>query len=256
MDHIFTTEVPSAGNEALPKEQVRSGRGPVIAIDGPAGAGKSTVANYLAKTFGLLNLETGAMYRALALKALGTGVPVEDGHALAAMLVGTAIHLEPGESGNRVLLDNADVTEALRTPAVTAAASRVSVHPEVRAWMVAEQRAMGLRASQGVVMEGRDIGTVVFPEATLKLFLDASVEARGDRRFQQQGAVSGVDGESKAHITQEIAERDGRDRNREASPLCAAADAVVIDTTGMALEKVLERAAKLVRQAVRKPVAV
>ncbi len=221
--------------------------GPIVAIDGPAGAGKSTVAASLARQFGLLNLETGAMYRALALKALTTGVAVEDAAAVEALTRTTRMQLEPGDRGNQVVLDGTDVTERLRAPEVTAAASRVSVHPTVRAWMVAEQRAMGLRAPNGVVMEGRDIGTVVFPDATVKLFLEASVEARGDRRFQQQGETSA---ELKARITEQIAERDGRDRSRETGPLKPAGDAIVIDTTAMSLDEVLERAAALVQAAV------
>ncbi len=221
--------------------------GPIVAIDGPAGAGKSTVAAHLAKTFGLLNLETGAMYRALALKALRQGIALDDAPAVEAVTARTSMHLEAGETGNSVWLDGIDVTVLLRTPEVTAAASRVSVHPAVRAWMVQAQRAMGLRSACGVVMEGRDIGTVVFPEATVKIFLEASIEARGERRFDQQAPLKG--GESRERITQEIAERDSRDRNREASPLLPAADAVILDTTGMPLETVLERATTLVRSA-------
>lgn len=221
-------------------------RRPIVAIDGPAGAGKSTVAAHLAKTFGLLNLETGAMYRALAWKALGAGVSPDDAVALKAMTGNTRMHLEPGEAGNRVLLDGLDITAHLRAPEVTAAASRVSTHPAIRAWMVAEQRAMGLHSPNGVVMEGRDIGTVVFPDATIKLFLDASVEARGDRRFQQQGDG----GESQEKITAQIAERDGRDRSRQASPLRPAEDAILLDTTSMSLDAVLERAVRLVRTAI------
>ena len=161
--------------------------GIVVAIDGPAGSGKSTVAAALAKRFGLLNLETGAMYRALAQKAMRLGLDLDDAGAVTALTASTRIVLEPGASGNRVLLDGEDVTATLREPAVTAAASRVSVHPAVRAWMVAEQRAMGAQSASGVVMEGRDIGVVVFPNAAVTIFLDASVEARGDRRFPQQG---------------------------------------------------------------------
>ncbi len=230
-----------------PPESSEAAHGPIVAIDGPAGAGKSTVAGHLARMFGLLNLETGAMYRALALKATVAGLPLDDAAALEAMTRTTHMELQRGEAGNRVLLDGVDVTTQLRTPEVAAGASRVSVYPAVRAWMVAEQRGMGLRAPTGVVMEGRDIGTVVFPDATVKLFLDASVEARGERRFQQQGAG---DAEEKAQITQQIAERDGRDRSREASPLKPAADAIVLDTTGMSLAQVLERAEALVRSAI------
>ena len=223
----------------------------IVAIDGPAGAGKSTVAATLARRFGLLNLETGAMYRALALKALAIPVPLDDAAALTELCAKTSIALKPGEHGNLVLLDGADVTDHLRTPEVTSAASRVSVHASVRAWMVNEQRNMGLQATSGVVMEGRDIGTVVFPEATVKIFLDASVEARGDRRFLQVAdtAAGSGDSSSKEVITREIADRDDRDRQRAASPLKPAEDAYVIDTTSMSLEAVLARAADLVQRA-------
>ncbi len=243
------TEAPTHSKAAAAVEGREVDRpGPVVAIDGPAGAGKSTVAAHLARVFGLLNLETGAMYRALALKALRQAVQVDDPSAVETLTESTSMHLEAGESGNVVWLDGVDVTGLLRSPEVTAAASRVSVHPAVRAWMVREQRAMGLRSACGVVMEGRDIGTVVFPDATVKIFLDASVEARGERRFDQQGSSDA--GETRARITQEIAERDNRDRSREASPLKPAHDAHIIDTTSMPLDAVLERASSLVRSAV------
>lgn len=220
-------------------------RGPIVAIDGPAGAGKSTVAAHLARTFGLLNLETGAMYRALALKALRSHTDVDNGAAVLALTDSTTITLEPGTSGNRVLLDGNDVTGELRNPDVTQAASHVSVHGPVRVWMVDAQRALGLASSSGVVMEGRDIGTVVFPDADVKIFLDASVEARGDRRFAQQPSS-----ESREDLLREMRERDQRDRQRTESPLRPAADAITLDTTGMTLEQVLERAADLVRKKV------
>ncbi|WP_419805405.1 (d)CMP kinase [Terriglobus sp.] len=220
----------------------------IVAIDGPAGAGKSTVAAHLARRFGLLNLETGAMYRALALKAVEQGTPVDDAAAVTTLTETTRIVLEPGNNGNRVLLDGRDVTALLRDPAVTAAASRVSVHPKVRHWMVTAQRAMGQAAPSGVVMEGRDIGTVVFPNATVKIFLDASVEARGGRRFLQT-AGSAV-AEDRVAITREIAARDDRDRSREASPLHPADDAIRIDTTSMSLDEVLACATEFVQAAV------
>lgn len=213
-----------------------------MAIDGPAGAGKSTVASHLAKRFGLLNLETGAMYRALALKALHSGTAVDDGDAVLLLTRSTHITLEPGDGGNRVLLDGLEVTSDLRNPEVTAAASRVSVHGPVREWMVAAQRALGLAAPSGVVMEGRDIGTVVFPQAPVKIFLDASVEARGDRRFAQQPAAA----ENKETLLREMRDRDSRDRSREQSPLKPADDAVILDTTGLSLDQVLERTEALV----------
>lgn len=217
-------------------------RGPIVAIDGPAGAGKSTVAAHLARTFGLLNLETGAMYRALALKSLRNQIDIDNGAAVLALTASTTITLEPGSSGNIVLLDGQDVTGELRNPDVTQAASHVSVHGPVRAWMVDAQRSLGLAAASGVVMEGRDIGTVVFPDATVKIFLDASVEARGDRRFAQQPSS-----ESKEDLLREMRERDQRDRQRTESPLRPADDAILLDTTGMTLDQVLERAAEIVR---------
>ena len=183
------------------------------------------------------------MYRALALKALQGGTAVDDPIAMETMTAATSIHLEPGALGNQVLLDGVDVTAQLRTAEVTAAASHVSVHAAVRRWMVQEQRTLGLRSATGVVMEGRDIGTVVFPNATVKIFLEASVEARGERRFDQQVASAAAVTQQK--ITDEIAERDRRDRNREASPLHPAADAILIDTTAMPLQAVLDHAPRL-----------
>jgi CMP/dCMP kinase len=217
-------------------------RRPIIAIDGPAGAGKSTVAKHLAAHFGLLNLETGAMYRAFALKALRGGVSPEDAVGLQRLAASTTIVLEPTSNGNRVLLDGADVTGEIRDPEVTQAASRVSVHPTIRAWMVDLQREMGSRG--GVVMEGRDIGTVVFPDADLKFFLDASPEARSQRRYEQAG--SGAVVATPEAISKELRERDERDRNRAESPLRAAPDAVVIDSTGLSLDEVLARIEGLV----------
>src|ERR1700722_8752111 len=155
----------------------------IVAIDGPAGAGKSTVARALAQRFGLLNLESGAMYRAFALKALRTGVATNDAAALESLAHTTQVRMESGSEGNRVLLDSADVTDQLRTPQITAAASEVSVHPPIRRWLVGLQQALG--AQGNVVMEGRDIGTVVFPHAPVKIFLDASPEKRGERRYEQ-----------------------------------------------------------------------
>ncbi|MEZ2348615.1 (d)CMP kinase [Terriglobus sp. RCC_193] len=230
---------------SAPQNETR--RGLIVAIDGPAGAGKSTVAAHLARTFGLLNLETGAMYRALALKALRNKIPVTDGEAVLALTTNTTITLEPGAGGNRVLLDGEDVTAILRNPEVTQAASQVSVHGPVRVWMVNAQRTLGLGAATGVVMEGRDIGTVVFPDADVKIFLDASVEARGDRRFAQQPAA-----ESKENLLNEMRDRDRRDRERTESPLRPAEDAIVLDTTGMTLDQVLERAAAIVANVPRR----
>ena len=211
----------------------------IVAIDGPAGAGKSTVAARLAARFGLLNLETGAMYRAFALKSLEKRVEPGNASALAQLASETSITLEPTPSGNRVLLDGVDVTARIRNADVTQAASLVSVHPPIRRWMVSLQRKLG--ENGGVVMEGRDIGTVVFPDADLKVFLDASPEARGERRYEQTDKAS-----PQEMILKEIRERDDRDRNRAQSPLKPAPDAVVIDSTHLTLEEVVSQVETLV----------
>lgn len=216
---------------------------PVIAIDGPAGAGKSTLAAHLARRFGFLNLETGAMYRALALKAIEHDLGFDEEDTLLALAEGSHITLEPQLEGNRVLLDGVDVSRRVREKDVTAAASQVSVHPRLRAWMVTQQRKLGERG--GVVMEGRDIGTAVFPDAEVKIFLDAAPEVRGNRRYRQAGpADAPVTEES---IIREMKERDTRDRNRAESPLRPAEDAVILDSTAMTLDQVLEAAEEIVR---------
>jgi CMP/dCMP kinase len=219
----------------------------IIAIDGPAGAGKSTIARHLARHFGLLNLETGAMYRAFALKALRTEVPLEHGTDLEALARQTSIGLEAGYQENRVLLDGEDVTALLRSQAVTEAASKVSVFPAIRAWMVRLQQEMG--AQGGVVMEGRDIGTVVFPHAEVKIFLDAAPEVRGMRRFDQLGVNAAVQPEA---VIRELRERDTRDRNRADSPLKPAADAVLLDSTSMTLEEAVQAAEAIVKKKLNK----
>lgn len=220
---------------------------PVIAIDGPAGAGKSTLAAHLARRFGFLNLETGAMYRALALKAIDNDLGFDDETVLVDLASNTRIALEPQREGNRVLLDGVDVSRRVREPDVTAAASKVSIHPRLRAWMVDQQRLMG--AGGGVVMEGRDIGTVVFPDAEVKIFLDAAPEVRGNRRYRQttpdQAAGSTV---TEQALIQELKERDERDRNRSESPLRPAEDAIILDSTSMTLDQVLEAAEMIVRK--------
>lgn len=226
---------------AAPEARTR----PIVAIDGPAGAGKSTVAAHLARHFGFLNLETGAMYRALALKAIENDLDFDSEAELMALAAETRIVLEPQLDGNRVLLDGVQVTRRLREPDVTAAASRVSVHPQVRHWMVEQQRALGVRG--GVVMEGRDIGTVVFPDAEVKIFLDAAPEVRGNRRYRQAEPTRAP--ETEAAVIQELKERDARDRSRAESPLRPAADATVLDTTHLGLAQVLEQVESLVQRA-------
>jgi cytidylate kinase len=216
---------------------------PIIAIDGPAGAGKSTLAAHLARRFGFLNLETGAMYRALALKAIERDLPFDDEAALLDLAEYTRLALEPQAEGNRVFLDGVEVSRRVRDADVTAAASKISVHPKLRAWMVEQQRKLGERG--GVVMEGRDIGTAVFPDAEVKIFLDAAPEVRGSRRYRQQGPQENKVTEES--ILRELRERDERDRNRTESPLRPAPDAVVMDSTSMTLNEVLARAEEIVR---------
>jgi CMP/dCMP kinase len=239
---------------------------PVIAIDGPAGAGKSTLAAHLARRFGFLNLETGAMYRALALKAIENDYAFDEEAPLVDLAEHTRITLEPQLEGNRVLLDGRDVSRRVREADVTSAASQVSVHPNLRAWMVQQQRALG--EAGGVVMEGRDIGTAVFPDAEVKIFLDAAPEVRGNRRYRQATPASIAadnpgDGKNGRQTTElltveqqrlaeqavirELKERDYRDRHRAESPLQPASDAVILDSTAMTLDEVLDRAEQIVR---------
>jgi CMP/dCMP kinase len=218
----------------------------IIAIDGPAGAGKSTIASRLARKLGYVNLESGAMYRALALKAIERDVSFDDDAALLQLARNSRILLEPTVGGNRVLLDGHDVSMRVRERDVTEAASRVSVNPKVREWMVARQREMGLHG--GVVMEGRDIGTKVFPDADLKVFLDADPVVREQRRLDQQKSK----GPSAQEIAAQLRERDQRDRTRAASPLVAAADAVLIDSTHVPEDQVLQQIEALVDQKLKK----
>ena len=236
-EHMHS-ESDSALNLSKPKA-----RRPIIAIDGPAGAGKSTIARHLARYFGLLNLETGAMYRAFAFKALNAGVSLEDVPALLALSARTTVSLEPTEQGNLVFLDGVDVTRQLREPTVTDGASRVSVHPQIRSWMVDLQQQLG--ASGGVVMEGRDIGTVVFPNADVKIFLDAAPEVRGLRRYDQMGQTAAAEVQPE-EVVRELRARDERDRNRADSPLKPAEDAVLLDSTHLTLDEVVAQAEAIV----------
>jgi cytidylate kinase len=219
----------------------RRRNGLVVAVDGPSGAGKSTAAKALARRLGYTFIDTGAMYRALAWKALQQGVFLDDGEALARLLKQTRIELRDG--GRDVLLDGDDVSEALRTREVSAAASHVSVHPPVRREMVSRQQQLG--GQGGVVLDGRDIGSAVFPDAEVKFYVDAHPRARAERRYAElssKGACPSV-----AEIERELLERDRKDSTRADSPLTRTADAVLVETTDLAPEQVVERMLEVVR---------
>jgi cytidylate kinase len=216
----------------------------IIAIDGPVGSGKSTLARRVAELLGYVYVDTGAMYRALAFKALRNGLAL-DGHdeEWAALARATRIDLRAEGGTQRVFLDHDDVTSAIRTPAVSQAASKIAVNPGVRQVLVAEQRRAGEQG--GVVMEGRDIGSVVFPDAQLKIFLTASPETRAERRWrehQQKGDQIDLQ-----RTLEEIRERDRRDLQRSTSPLVRATDAVVVDSTAMEPEEVARLVVLLAR---------
>ena len=213
-------------------------RGLIIAIDGPAGAGKSTVARTVARRLGYLFINTGAMYRAVAWKALREGVPLDDAGAVGRLAGESVIELTGGVDSMRVLIDGRDITDEIATPQIGHAASMVSTSSAVRRALVARQQQMG-RAG-GVVMEGRDIGTQVFPDAEVKIYLDASPEARAQRRYDDDLA-RGVAVASPEEMKEEIERRDNRDKTRADSPLLRAEDAVYIDSSAMTVDEVVER---------------
>jgi len=205
----------------------------IIAIDGPAGSGKSTTARLLAKRLGYMYLDTGAFYRALTLKVLDAGVLPEDSASILQLAEKMKIQMQPLEDKNRVLLDGREVTQMIREPAVTNAVAPIAANPRVRAIMVEKQRAIGRNG--GVVMEGRDIGTVVFPDADLKIFMQASLDERARRRQEELAAMGIVrDGEI---LKEEIARRDQNDSTRMVAPLIRAADAILLDTTNLTIEQ-------------------
>ena len=216
----------------------------IIAIDGPSGAGKGTIARELAARLQYRHVDTGAMYRAVAWKALEEGLDLKDESVVAALSERAQFDLEAG----RVGIDGSDVSQAIRTPEIDAAATTVARHPAVRRVLVARQQDMG-RAG-GVVMEGRDIGTVVFPDADVKLYLDASPEERARRRANDPAHRSSS-GAALGEIATALAERDRSDSTRAVSPLTMASDAILIETTGVPIESVVERVMGIVRERVK-----
>jgi cytidylate kinase len=207
-----------------------------VAIDGPAGAGKSTLARRIADKLGYLYVDTGAMYRAVALWALRRNIALSDMHRLEQLAREALIEFAPGSVS--ILLNGEDVSEAIRTPVVADGASVVAQIPAVRRALVEKQREIGMSAS--CVLEGRDIGSVVFPDASVKIFLDAQPGVRADRRALETDLPREV-------VSQQIGERDARDRNRTESPLVQAPDAIYVDTTGMPIEEVEEMVLKIIR---------
>jgi cytidylate kinase len=211
----------------------------IVAIDGPSGAGKGTVARAVASALGYTHVDTGAMYRAVAWKAAHDGISLDDEARVATLAEQARLDLEP----SRVLIDGHDVTRAIRTPDIDQAAARVARLPRVRSVLVSRQRALG--ASRGVVMEGRDIGSVVFPDADVKVYLDASATERARRRAldpAHTGQQASVDGVQEAMVA-----RDRSDSERPVAPLTMATDAIYVDTTGLAIAQVVDQVMTLVR---------
>lgn len=216
----------------------------VVTIDGPAGSGKSTTARLVALRLGYTYLDTGAMYRAMTLKALEAGIDLSSPEALAGMARSTDVRVETDPDGTRVILDGRDVTGLLRSPAVTRNASAVSAAMGVRERMVELQRQVGSRG--GIVAEGRDIGSVVFPDAQVKIYLDAALPERADRRrkeLESAGTTMAVE-----QLEQEMGARDKYDSSREHSPLCVPDGAVTIDTTSLTIDQQVERVVEEVRR--------
>jgi cytidylate kinase len=210
----------------------------IVTMDGPAGTGKSTVSRLVADRLGIPRLDTGAFYRAAGLAALRAGIDLDDHSAVADLVAG----LQLDQLGDRMLMDGVDVSEEIRTQIVTEASSRVSVHPDVRGLLVVYQRDWVARNENRAVVEGRDIGSVVFPGATVKVYLDARPEVRAQRRAAQTGEEYDL-------VLDDLRSRDSRDSTREASPLTVPDGAVVIDTSDMDVDQVVETVVGLVLQA-------
>jgi len=219
-------------------------KGLIIAIDGPSGAGKSTLTRLLAGRLGYLHIDTGAMFRAVALAARRACIAVDDGEALALLCRGLTISFARNDGDGRVLLNGEDISDLIRTPEISLLTSRVSAMKSVRDCLIEQQREMGMAG--GVVLEGRDIGTVVFPDAEVKFFMTASIEERGRRRYQELMA-KGED-VSLQGTTAEVARRDTQDEQREHAPLRKATDAIDIDSSGLSIEEVLTLMEKKVKE--------
>jgi cytidylate kinase len=221
----------------------------IVAIDGPAGAGKSSVAKEIARRLGLTYIDTGAMYRALTWKAIKNEVDINEESQMEKLLIGSEIQLlhSPDENILKVFIDGNDVTSQIREPEVNNSVSMVSSHRSVRNMMVNQQRNIA-NLRKGVVMDGRDIGTVVFPHADIKIFLIASVEERARRRFKEQiekGIICDLDS-----LVRDIAQRDKIDTNREVSPLKPAEDSLIIDTTFLSYDQVIDKLLEITAKAV------
>jgi len=215
-----------------------------IAIDGPAGAGKSTIAKIVAESLGFTYIDTGAMYRAVTYKAMQQNIHLNDEAKLAAMLASSTIELKPSPQGQLVFLDGENVSDAIRSNEVTSSVSQVAAHAKVREMLVAQQQK--LAANGGVVMDGRDIATHVLKDAELKIFMSATVEERARRRFidnEKRGIASSIE-----KLQEEIALRDKMDSEREASPLIQAADAIYLDTTALSIDAAAQAILKLAQE--------
>ena len=218
---------------------------PVVAIDGPAGSGKSTIAKQLAKRLGFIHIDTGAIYRGVAWLAMQKNIDLHVEKAVAATAAQAKFEFRATNDGNHFFVDGKDVSGEIRTEEVSAAASKVSAYPSVRALLLGLQRGLGINGA--AVLEGRDIGTVVFPDAEVKIFLTASVEERARRRheeLQAKGAVLSLE-----EVKHQVVQRDEQDSNRPVAPLKKAADAILLDTTGLAITSVLDQLESLVRDA-------
>lgn len=220
----------------------------IVAIDGPSGAGKSTVAKSLARRLGYMYIDTGAMYRAVALRAKRDNVDINDSTALNSLCDSVKLEFVPDNGGLRTILNGEDVSEAIRTPEMSMAASDISARKEVRQALLVLQRRMG--ENGGVVLEGRDVGTVIFPNAEAKFFLDASLEERGKRRYKEL-AAKGMNVTLDQTI-EEVRKRDLNDSSRDIAPLKKADDAVLVDSTGLSVEEVVERMIEVVEEKVNR----